>query len=414
MKRLLLVPSLLVILGHAGPLQAEGLRVDTQWAGQIREAASGNRETPLNSYFGLGYGKPDSRFSAQTDMRLFRDFSQSLDDYDLYQAALRIRPIDKVGLVFGRQFLNEGFSTEMGDGLKLSLAPQEHVDIIFYSIIPRTVERGDFNRDDGLLTGFSLGFSDLAQTNGRFHFAWRRNDLNTADLRQNDSLRAGLNLSHRFDGPAAPLLYSLAEYDLPGKKMEATTVGVDLRPFSRLALTVEGNYFNIDRLNSRRTVLSLFTTGRSVSGRLTSTWTLISGLLDAVQSYSYHRNEIQTAAHRNGHLLETAFPVSFESIGLSVEPAYYLFNSFGGTVHGGRTSAVEELTPSLFLGTGVDLTRYTKVTQDNDSALSTYLEAGYRFIKNGNVSAGFEYNRNNLFERDLRGTVRLEYHYGDV
>ena len=95
-------------------------------------------------------------------------------------------------------------------------------------------------------------------------------------------------------------------------------------------------------------------------------------------------------------------------------PAYYFSSSFGGTVHGVRCSLNEEWTEKFSSELGVDFATYQKITSDNDQAFSAVFWAGYEFVKDWKVSAGAEYNRNNLFDRDFRGSFRLDYHYGKI
>lgn len=403
---------LVFFLLFSPPLAAGSLHLDTDFLGQVRENETSVKEFPFNGYLGVGVTDIGKwRFGAQTDMRLFRDFSRSLDDYDLYQAVLHAKPLEALAIDFGRQFINQGFSVQILDGLQTTLFPSNYLRVAFFGGIPRTVERGDFNRNDGWMTGLSLGLLGVPGTEAAVHFLWRKNDIRHSDLKENDQVLVGANLSHRWQGPVGPNLYGLLEYDVTSKVAEAETVGIDVAPSQRIRLNVEGNYFNANRDTTRPTILGLLTRGRTLSARFSSTWTLVPRFLDLVESYSYQRVEIQEGVRENGHLLEIGFPVSVESVGFFCQPAYDFAESFGGNLHGGRVFFHEDFTDRLYGEVAFDFTRYEKITHNDDTALSTLLWAGYEILKGWTVAGGFEYNRNNLFERDLRGSFRIQYHY---
>ncbi|MDO8644303.1 MAG: hypothetical protein Q7S00_04970 [bacterium] len=406
-----LVPFLILLSLTLSPMKAfaNSFHLDSGLTGQVRDNESAQREVPLNGTLGLGTTADKWDFSGQTDMRLFRDTARGSDDYDLYQATLHIKPVETIEIDAGRQFINEGFSVGALDGLRLQLFPSKPVTFTVYSGMPRSVELGDFNQDDGLLTGASIKIQQIPRTDLKFDFAWKRDSINTADFNQNDSLFVGTNISHKLPVKGDPYLYGLFEYDLTAKVMNAGTAGLDITPLSRLALNAEFNYFNVNREFNRPSILSLFTEGRTLSGRLGSTTTLISNRLDFVQSYTYQSIEIQNTLQRNGHILETAFQIFFDSIGLQIQPGYYFEKSFGGQLHGVRMGFSEQFTDRWTADTTVDYTTYDKVTNNNDNAFSTIVWSGYELLKGWTVAGGFEYNRNNEFKKDVRGSFKVEY-----
>ncbi len=394
------------------PASAGQFDLNASLLGQVRENTSGLKEAPLNGYFGIAMTQPKWHLSGETDMRLFKDAARKWDDYDLYQAVLHIRPLEVLQIDFGRQFLNEGFSAEIADAIRLKILPPGPIDITVYSGIPRTVETGDFDKNNGLLTGISLGLKNVPKTSAQIHAAWRKNNIRWQDLRENDDLLIGANLSHQFSFKTRPLFYGLIEYDAAARVLSAGTLGVDLYPHKRVAITAEFNDFNANRSSDRTTILGLFTRGRLISGRLASTWTIVPDWLDLTESYSYQRVEDRPGLRSNGHLLDTALEISIDSIGLHLTPGYYFSNSFGGTLHGGRLFVMEHFTDKISAEAGFDWTRYSKVTGNDDNAYSGVLWTRYVLPKGFAIAGGFEYNSNNLFRRDIRGSFRLDYHFG--
>ena len=251
-------------------------RLDTSVVGQIRENSANQNESPINGYLGLGFAQPSWNFSGETDMRLFRDFSRKLDDYDLYQAVLHFQPVPILKVDFGRQFISEGFFTTVLDGIRTSIMPAGYLDITLYGGIPRSVEVGDFHKDDGLLAGMSVGLKNVPRTNVQLHLAWRKNDISFRDLVENDEVFLGANVSHQFDVTTKPMIYGLIEYNLAGKNIDAGTAGVDITPAKWVALNLEFNLFDVNRASDRPTMLGLFTQGRTLSRTFFSTFNIFS------------------------------------------------------------------------------------------------------------------------------------------
>lgn len=392
-------------------LHAASFSLDTSVLGQVRENQNNLNEVPINGYLGLTLAQPSWHYSMETDMRLFRDFARSWDDYDLYQAVMHIRPIELLQIDFGRQFVNQGFSVQTMDGLQLTFMPASHIDVSVYSGVPRSVEIGDFNKDDGLLSGLSVGLKNISGTNARFHAAWRKNSIKTGDLNQNDSVLLGLNASRRFPVVTTPMLYGLIEYNATGKSVDAGTVGLDIYPRDWVALNAEVNYFDENRDTTRPTVMSLLTLGRIYSGRLASTWTIVPDWLTFRQGYSFQKVKIQNNLVRNGHILEASLQLGYEPWGLDVEPGYYFTKSYGGDLHGVRLLVHEQFTEKISTEATFDATNYRKVTNNNDNAYSTTLFAEYEVLKGLSLGGGFEYNNNAFFNRDVRGTFRIAYRF---
>lgn len=396
------------------PLRAGAVawRVEAEQIGQWRRNAAVQRELPANLYLGAGvaeWGKWHA--SVQADGRVFRDLQRSVNEADLYQGVLHLEPTKVWRLDLGRQFLNPGFSTELVDGVRTTILPWSRVDLSVYAGVPRTIERGDFNRDDGLLTGMVVRLHDWHHTAASLQAQWRKFDLQGADWRQNDTVRVGASASHQFGGKTAPLAYGLFEYDVAGKVVEAGTLGFDWWPSARVALNLEGNYFNVNRAADRPSIMALFTSGPLWTGRFAATIDVVPDVVTLRTQYAYQRVTVGAGAHRTGHVVEVGIPVHIRAAHLDFEPAYYFSQSYGGRVHGVRALLHERFMKSWWGELGVDYSSYRKVTNESDVALSTVLWTGYDIGKAWRVAVGGEYNKNNLFNRDLRGSLRVSYRY---
>lgn len=407
-KIILLIAPLLWVQ----PLWAQSFHWDSTVLGQGRENRNNQNELPLNGYLGMGGASPNKTLSFETNMRFFRDFERSLDDLDLYQANLMMKPSEIVKISFGRQFVSEGFAAEIIDGAHMRIHPNDFwLSAALYSGVFRSDEIGDFNTNDGLFSGLTLGLENIPHFRLNLQGAWRKNNITLVNLRENDEILAGGSLSYDWSGQSPGLIYGLAEYDTTAKIMNTGSLGIDWTLSKRLSLNLEGNYFNINRQTNRNTILSLFTRGATFGGRAGSTITLLPKRVDWVQSYSYQRIEIQQNVFRNGHIVDTSFIFSVPQANLTVEPGYSFSKSFGGRVHGGKLFLHEDFTKKLNADVGIDFVSYRKITNDNDIGFSTVAWGGYQFLKGWTLSGGVEYNKNNVFNEDIRGSFKLEFHY---
>lgn len=377
--------------------------------GQVRSDQNEQTEIPLNNYAGFSF-TPAGKISADANMRFFYEPEQKIKDFDLYQTVLHYRASDLFKIDAGRQFVNQGFSVETLDGLQMTILPKGHIGFTVYAGVPRSVEIGDFNKDDGLDAGLSIALKNIPHLQARLQGSLRRAAMTNFDLRQNDQLLIGADLSYQLPGKSSPFLYTLGEYDATGNLFDTITAGLDFYPSKRISFNLEFDRFDIDRNNGHPSILSLFTSGPTLSGRLGSTWTLIPGRLRFMESYAYQSLEVG-GAKEAGHLLDTALALSFENIGLNVEPGYYFSSSFGGHLHGVRLGLHEQFTDKLYTEAGVDYTTYVKITGNDDNAFASYLWSGYEVLKGFIVSGGMEYNQNNLFNKDVRGSFKLDYKY---
>ena len=390
---------------------AADYHLDAMSIGQVRKNVQDTQQIPVNGYFGAGSNTEKWDFKTETNMRVFRDFDDKTDKYDLYQTLLHFKPAEMLQLDMGRQFVNQGFSVEVLDGLQTTLRPADPVFITAFSGIPRSIETRGFHRNDALLTGMTVGMKKYKGTTASLHGNWRKNNVNAIDFTHNDEILVGGNVSHQFQVSMTPMVYGASEYDTTGKVLEVGTVGLDIYPSNKVALNVEGNYFNANRALDRRTIESIYSKGRLIDARFSSTFTLVPNALKLVENYSYENMEVAANDFQSGHRLDAGLQFSSEQLGLQFEPSYYFIKSFGGKLNGIRAMLREQFNDALYAQLNIDFTKYKKITNDNDNALSFYGWTGYEVLKGFVVSGGFEYNKNNLFDRDARGSFRLDYHF---
>ena len=411
MIKRIFIPILLFVLGPGamiqGPAFASEYNIGTKIMGEVKKNTQNRQLFPVNGYIsGSAYG---SKTAVETNMRFFRDFDAKLDQYDLYQTVMHAVPFEKLQIDGGRQFINQGFSVEILDGLQATAKPTEYLAITAFSGIPRNTEVQNFSPNTVLLTGLSLGLRDIKKTDAALHVAWRKNNVENTDFNKNDEIQVGAVLSHQFPVSMTPFVYGLIEADATGRMISQATTGLDIYPHSRLALNAEFNYFNVNQGLDRQTIQELYTKGRTLEGRFSATWTILPQYLKLVENYYYDNIEVLPGDLRNNQRLDAGLEMIFDNIGLQFNPGYYFIKSFGGRLNGARVLIHEQFNDLFYAELSVDYTTYKKITNDNDDAVSLYGWSGYEIVKGLVLSGGFEYNKNNLFDRDVRGSFRLDY-----
>lgn len=413
MKKLFgLIFSTVYLFATSGTAHAAKFEAGGTLLGQVREDASSRREVPLSDYFNFGLMDLPLHLSLKTDARYFRDLSRGFNDFDLYQGFAYLKPVDVIELELGRQFLSEGFSAGLMDGLRLGILPPGFVDLSIYLGVPRNVERGDFNRDDGLLTGFSLRMKGVDKTNLGLGLSWRKERARISNQVKNDEVRISGNFSRKLGGVTEPFIFGLVEYDITAKVLDVGSIGMDIYPSNRIALGVEFGSFNTSRRGDHRTPSGILVGGRTIYTRFSSTLSLIRNYLDFEGGYSFQWVKLRDNLHKAGHLIDASLPLSLDVIGMNVRPTYYFMDSFGGRLHGVKLAVHEDFNDRIFADALADFSFYNKITGSNTNASSTGAWAGVEILKNLRLSAGFEYNRNAWFDRDIRSTFKIEYGYG--
>ncbi|MBI4212216.1 MAG: hypothetical protein HY540_06215 [Deltaproteobacteria bacterium] len=398
-----------MLLASASPLCASEFEAHSTVLGQSRESSGSQHVLPFNGY--VGFSGKHEKWEGTTDMRFFRDFPRKEQDYDLYQALVRFRPLELLSMDIGRQFVALESSAETIDGVRMTLFPQEHLALDVYSGMPRSVEIGDFNEDDGLLTGMSLGLIKTKRTRARIFSSWRKNKFRLNDFPHNDEIFVGGNLSYQFPIKMMPLLYGVMEYNAAAKNIDTATAGFDLYPHRRISVNAEFSFADENSEADKKTVFSLFSQDAAYFASTAVTFELIPDYVDISPRYSFSRLKPSAEGWSNGHQLNVAVPVSFADLGLHLTPSYYFLQSWGGNVHGARLD-VRETWQKWFGETSFDFSTHRKVTNDHDRSWSLIGWVGYTLLKEWELAAGMEYNRNNHFNNDVRASFRMSYNFG--
>ncbi|MBI2091627.1 MAG: hypothetical protein HYT75_01350 [Deltaproteobacteria bacterium] len=413
MKRGVILAVLMVLSAYA---EAASYYIKPRLETQVRKTSSDKREIPFSSYLDSGLSDLPHSGTFDVSLKNERIFKQEQDEFDLYQAVFRMQDLGGLlGVSGGRQFISPGFHAYLMDGASLSLGKESWpVTVGLFGGIPRYIETGDFHGEAGLVSGMTLDMSMNEHMHTRFSAVYDKLDINEKNWSENETVLVGMSHSHQFGSKLSPSLYGTMEYDTAGKTVETGLMGFSLQPLARLYWNLEGGHYNTNRDRARSTIFGLYTTGPFYQARTGANLTLIEDAgavadFALTGGYSYQRLEISSSASKNGNIADAGFKFTIVPLHLDAGVTYRFYDSFGGRAHDVIVSLHDEPFDKAALDAGADFTKYSKITNDNDTATSVFLMAGYELLKNLEISAGGEYLRNNIFSSEWRATAKLGY-----
>ena len=397
---------------------ASSYYIDTRLAAQVRGNALAEKEYPFTTYLDTGLKElpKDGTFDVSLkNSRTMRTGSDS-NDFDLYQAVFRTQNLGgMLDISAGRQFISPGFHAYLMDGLNAAVGKDDWPILVkFFGGVPRYTETGDFHGTTGLVTGTAIEMQMFERMNTRLSAVYDKLDIHNNDWKDNDTVLVGMSHSQIFSAKLEPTLYGTMEYDTAGKIVNAGILGFSIKPHRRVYWNIEGGHHEINRDWNRTSIFSLFATGPLHQGRSEVSITLLEekgAFKDVVLTggYAYQRLKISSSVSENGHLANGGLGFHIIPLRLDTNLAYALYDSFGGRAHDVSVTLHDEPIDPLVVDAGANFTKYFKVTNDNDTAISAFLEAGIKIIKRLTFSANGEYLRNNTFDKEFRVMARLGY-----
>lgn len=401
--------STLLGLSLSPSVHAENVVVSLRTLSQVQRERGGTHQVPVNEYFSLGVSELPRNSSFDLDFRSMGDLATEATEFDLYQATLHVEPLSTFQMDGGRLWLNDGFDSALLDGARFAIAPDgAPLGVNFYWGVPRYLDEGDFvNVTEGMVTGFQLYLRDVKDTAAQFSFRYRKNDITQRNFKENDSFGVALAASHQFTSFwATPNLYSNFEMDLPDQTVEVATLGAAFYPHWRVVATVEGNYYDAARNFQEATLLGQYVTDQLMMGFESAEIKLPWGFR-LFENFAFSRFDATAHNDSNGYRAGVGVGHYSEPAKLSTSGEFYYADSYGGRVTGGLAELSNQSLKNLEISTALDVSRYTKITNQEDTALSWVTGVAYEFSDDVHVELGGEYNHNNWFDREGRVTVGL-------
>lgn len=376
---------------------------------QVQKGRFVGTEAPINQYFSLGISKLPKDSAFQTDFKVFINNETNSYQFDLYQAVYNIEPVESLAIELGRMWLAESFDTALLDGMKLSVTPGSgYLNFSLYAGGNHYYEQGNVHRgEEGLLVGAALNLQNVEDTLARFAARWRKVEATVNDWGRNDTIFLGLNASHKFsDAWSTPNIYGNIEGDTAGEVIDTGTLGFQFFPHWRLALALDGNYYNVSRNSAYETIFQNYFSGRIIEAKANARVKVMKNL-HIFEDLSYLRYTPIALNSKNGYLFNVGLDAYLEPAKLSTLAKFYYLRSYGGHVYGGYLGLDTKYREHWTAALDFDLSNYSKITGQSDTATSLVGDVAYWFNKITKISLGGELNHNQWFNRDARLTIDL-------
>ncbi len=402
------------------PVMAAELRTGLLLLGQVRDGdQSRQTEVPVDFYGNLGVTGLHHGSELGTYFRLQRDFSLDQGAADFYAGYLRVPgAIPGVDFTVGRQFLSEvPGGAFVADAGKIRLDLGGPVAFTVFGGQPQYFEptfSSDIISQDEIIFGGSMRTTHLH--NGVITLGYLQQERDQKVLRQ---LISG-SFSRAFTrAPGLPTVYGTLAYDADRQNIDRGTLGFDVflsQP--RLSLNFESGYYKpqdqgervIVDLNRREDpIFELFSISELLQFRGGLRYTL-SPELSAYGGYSFQTYDRTANDRVDGHLGNAGLVWLPGGDGLEVVGAeYYVIDSKGGTVNGGRAYYENRVYRRILFQSKVDVAYYDKESNQHDTAVSSLLGLGYDVLPGLLVELTFEANHNMRFNEDYRFGFLVSY-----
>ncbi len=239
-------------------------------------------------------------------------------------------------------------------------------------------------------------------------------NIKQSDWRQMDTVLAGFSGSYLFKGSLMPLLYTNIEYDTAGKVLNNGIAGFSLRPVHWLYWNAEAGHYDTNRDRIRQTIFGLFAIGAFYQGRSGVSITAVesSGALEDLTftgGYAYQTYHAAPQVKAVGNIADGGVRFTIKPIYLTTLVSYRYYKSFGGKAHDVYIELHDEPFELVNFTAGGNITRYSKITSERGTAISSFLLADLNVTKFLTLSAGGEYLRNITFNHEFRATAKLSF-----
>ena len=403
------------------PANAAEVRGDMSLLGQVRQGdQSRETETPTDLYGNFIGSNHGADF--ETYFRLERDFGLGHTQTDFYAGALHLPSTNPgIDVTLGRQFLTLGpGGAFVADAGKIRVDPVgAPVGFTVFGGQPRyfepTYSSESLSQDEQIFGG-EVHTTHLKD--GRLSLGYFEQDRNGHALRQLAMATGSQSFSQL---PGFPHMYGSFALDSGKQNIDQGTAGLDVfvsQP--RLSLNFESTYYKpqdqgehvIANQNLREDpIFELFSISDMLQFRGGLRY-MLSRSVSAFGDYSYQRYEAQEGHMVNGHVGSAGVLWLPGGDGLEVvRIEYYLFDSNGGNVNGGKIYYENRVYDRILFHTKIDVGSYTKVTNEHDTAVTGLLGVGYVVLPGLVWEVDFEGNRNKRFDYDYRFDFLITYHF---
>ncbi|MBI2343757.1 MAG: hypothetical protein HYV02_05455 [Deltaproteobacteria bacterium] len=405
----------LMVLGMGRLADAKPtLNLWTSIESQVRGTQAGSREAPLELFQRVHATQLPGDGILDTYVQYERLIGPDTQDGNLYVAQYEAAHITKgFGMTLGRQVLARSTYEGLMDGATFRLMPSGgRWSFDLFGGVSRSAELGDFEGTHGLLTGATGRWTPGLSTAFSLTTLYRRDLLKNSAWKTNGTLLVALAGSQKIGTHRDAQIYLDATYDVAGKTVPVATLGMQWRPSGVFAVNLSGSRYDANRQRTQATIFSLFADDDMWQGRLGIEYT-IAQAVTVFTNYDFQRMAVGGAT-QYGHVAEVGVECSLRKLPVDGTLLYRFIDSFGGRAN--DVMLALQVAPWDFLAFDAltNVTQYTKITNNNDTAIATALGATLFPTKAVALRVGGEYLRNDHFNREWRFAGNLTVNWDAV
>lgn len=395
--------------------------------GQVRDGdRSRETEAPTYLYGNLGVDRLPYSGEVGTVFQAGRDFGTGDSTTDLYAGYAHIPNAPAgVDVTLGRQFLNSGpGGVFIADGGNIQIDPGWPVALTVFGgkaryFEPKAKPSSLAPSEDEILWGGNLATTRWSV--GRLSVGFMQLDRGGDVLQQLVTATFQRTLTTL---PGMPSLYSSLAYDAHGSSLDLGTAGVNFifTSLGGLQWNAEGTYYkpqDHDRdlptpvINKREDpIFELFSSKEMVqwrSGLRYLVFETVSTFVDYSFQHYDHQDDSQV---ENSHIASAGLLWLPGGDGLeAVRAEYYVADSDGGRVNGGRLRYDNRVYERLLFRTKLDIAGYDNARNQGGLAVSSLLGVGWVILPSLICELAFEANHNNRFDEDYRFMFFIDYRF---
>ena len=415
--------AIALVLGAARAGAAD-LDATLKYLSQVRDGdLTRQTEFPNQLYGHLGAYALPYESEIEGFFRAGYDFGLGRGGGDLYLASARVPgAVEGLDLTVGRQWLNESLGGALvADGGTLRVGGDGPLQATVFGGVPRYfeptygVEKQSQNES---VFGGSIEDDDFGD--GRLEVGYFQQYRKGKTLRQ----LVSANVTQEYANVVGrPNFYGSFAFDASQASVDFGNVGVNL-VFDEMNLrfNLEGNYYQPqDRGRSRPEIdINRREDGIFELFSVSEMWQVRTGLryqvnpeISAYADYSFQDYASVVGEREVGHVASVGAVWLPENDGLElVRAEYYVADSGGGNVNGGKVLYENRVYEQLTLRAKLDLAYYDKATNQNGIAFSSLLGVAYEVAEGVTCGMSLEALHNRRFDADIRVGFGVIYEFG--
>ena len=359
----------------------------------------GEGQSIIAQYMRFGYEPDGKNFSMTGYGRVWEDFTDSqIQDDDLsgrlYYLYMNYSPFENTALRLGRQFVNLTAGSSLMDGLSLDVSSLGPVGItvaggtdVRLSLDGTHSELGDY------FVGFNVHLENVRATQLGIGYVRRYDEYDRA----REEFGLNFRRSWAYISP-----YGEIRYDWLSEAVDEAVLGLDVFPLTNLM--IKGEYYHSYPTFDSTSIFSVFAVDPYREYLLQAEYSLEAPVtLFASYTKQTYEDDDDADLYSAG---ASVYPTGNLTLKVSIDRR----TGFGGKDWGFESSGDYRIKDKFILSAGAEYDNYERPDEFSENYATRYWLGGrWHFRKDASVTARFEDNINENFDRRPLGRIILDW-----